>query len=82
MGNEDRNKNMTIVAIVFGVLFSLIGFFGSFTLNSIKDELKELRADMKGIQREIQTVKDETESQDSRLSKIEDSHKFIDKNKN
>jgi len=77
-----NNKSaLTITIMVFGILFTLIGFFGSFILYSINGEIKDLRVDMKTVQQDMQTEKNKTTSQDARLQDLEALHPRADKSK-
>ncbi len=79
MSEQKKNMMVTILTFVFGILFSVIGFFGAFTLSDIKEEIKCLRFDLSSVKDSCQMQSKINNIQDYRLSLIESRLSVINK---
>lgn len=79
MSDTRKNQVITLVTFAFGILFSVIGFFSSFTLNDIKEEIKNLRSDINDVSDSVSAQSKINNIQDFRLSILEN---YYYKNKN
>lgn len=79
MSDTRKNQIITLVTFAFGILFSIIGFFSTFTLHDIKEEIKNLRSDINKVSDSVSAQSKTNNIQDFRLSILEN---YYYKNKN
>lgn len=60
-----------IILAGFGILFTVIGFLANSTLGSIKDELKELRDDMKVFRGDLTQIGKDVSGHEARINNLE-----------
>ena len=71
MSEASKNRWITIITFSFGVLFTIIGFFASLTLNNIKDELSFLRRDINNVQDSVSSIRSLNNLQEWRITILE-----------